>query len=260
MKSNYSIFALLLSVTLFSCSSVYQTAQTPDDLYYTPPSTSLNSQNKTTQNANQEQEEVSSYNKTDNYQTIINRDDKYLRMKAANRNRWESLDDYSYWNDSRYDYNACNCYSGNYYGGSGMYSNGYGYNNYYNSYSGSGWYLSNSPQSSNYWGYYNYTPSGYGWGGYNSPVYTIIGYQQHQQAQNVPHTSGSNLATYKNNNYNNSNSPNNNNKPTPNTYIPRNNVDRPARVYTPSNSAAGGRSGGYNSTGSGASKPRSGRN
>jgi len=259
MKSfNWFIYILVI-IAFSSCSSVYRTAQTPDDIYYTP---------ATTQSFKKMEARKENYG-SDNYQTIINKDDKYLRMKAANRNRWEAIDDYSYWNDSRYDYSTSSPYLSLTYG-----SPYYGYGNYYgNSYSG---YYGSSyysyPQYSNYWGYNNYNSNGYGYGcsGWNNPVYYIAAYQNGYT--NTKYTNGSNVSAYKNtqNNNNNSNyiSPNNTKITRYNTTQAPYNADqtkttvieRPARTYTPSNSSSGGTSGGYNSSGSSSSRPRSGRN
>ena len=75
---------LLLSVSLAalsSCTTSYKSGQTPDDVYYSP---------VRTQNENdyvkQDKEE---YN--DDYY-----EDRYLRMKVRNRNRWSDLDDWYY--------------------------------------------------------------------------------------------------------------------------------------------------------------------
>lgn len=259
MKSVNWFISILVIIACSSCSSVYRTAQTPDDIYYTP---------ATTASIKKEVARNDNFGR-DNYQSIINKDDKYLRMKAANRNRWEAIDDYSYWNDSRYDYATSSPYLSLSYGSPFYGYGGYGgYNNYYNGYYGSSYY--SYPQYSNYWGYNNYNSYGYGYGcyGWNNPVYYIAAYQNGYY--DTKYTNGSNVSAYKNTQNNNSNyiAPNNTKITRYNTTQSPNNADqtkttvieRPARYYTPSSSNSGGRSGGYNSAGSSSSHPRSGRN
>lgn len=232
-----SVFAALL---LTSCSTAYKSAQTPDDVYYSPA------------------REVAYVAKTtttrDRYQENINsQDDRYLRMKVQNRDRWQGIDDYSYWNDSRYDYNAFN--SNFYYR-----NNPYAYNNWRSPYLYTGC----------------FSPNYYGYGGYYSAAYPVIYYKNPKVYTVV--TGKSSLATYTNTRYNNQNTYNskgdsygnfgnlvkkvfaqgndgNNNS--------NNSYDRPARSSTSTSapsSSAGGSSGGYNSTGSSTSTSRPPRN
>src|SRR4051794_24372830 len=77
-----------MGVMLASCSSAYKAAQTPDDVYYSPART------------NSAQKNVA---KEDRYEEYLgSQDDQYLKMKIRDRNRWSTIDDYAYWNDSRY--------------------------------------------------------------------------------------------------------------------------------------------------------------
>ena len=90
---------LLLSVIIFaSCSAVYKSGQTPDDLYYSKPRAVV-------------VENIKRYEKLDNMY-----EERQIRMSAYDY-RWRSLDD-------RYDYN----YSYN------PYNYGYNYGYYYNPY------------------------------------------------------------------------------------------------------------------------------
>ena len=43
--------------------------------------------------------------KQDRYEeyTAADQDNQYLKMKVRDRQRWSTIDDYAYWNDSRYD-------------------------------------------------------------------------------------------------------------------------------------------------------------
>jgi len=88
----------LIAAALTSCSSAYKASQTPDDVYFSPAKEGVHKQTA----------------KTDKYdEYLASEDDKYLRMKVRDRQRWDAIDDYTYWNDSRYipSYN----YNYNYY-------------------------------------------------------------------------------------------------------------------------------------------------
>ena len=78
MKS-YLLFVSLV-IAFASCTSVYKTGQTPDDVYFSP---------------TRPQDEYVQVNKNDDrkyYSDDEYRDDRYLRMKIADR-RWTLLDD-----------------------------------------------------------------------------------------------------------------------------------------------------------------------
>lgn len=241
----HTFILLAVSALLFSaCSSAYKAAQTPDDVYYSPAKEYTGSNDVTSTNR-------------DRYQENINtQDDRFLRMKIQNRDRWQTIDDYGYWYDSRYDFNSFNNYP---------YSNNFNYNRY----------------AMNNWhtGYgFNtmFNPNYYGYGGYYAASYPVIYYKNPKVYSGV--TGKSNLATYMNTRYNNQNTgfrkgdasngfgnlvrkvlvPNSNgNSSNSNTY------ERPARsmesTSTPS-SSAGGRSGGYSSSGSSTGTSRPPRN
>lgn len=235
-----SILLLAISALVFTgCSTAYKAAQTPDDVYYSP--------------ARAVNEYAQTETRRDRYQeNITSQDDRYLRMKVQNPYRWGAIDDYSYWYDSRYDYNT--------------YNSSYYFNNRYA--------LNNWGPGLSYGGFYN--ANYYGYNGYYSPIYPVIYYKSPKVYTGV--TGKSNLATYMNSRYNNQNTnygkgsaPNNNfgnlvkkvfatpNNSGDNT----NSYDRPARTIQPSStpsSSAGGRSGGYNSSGSSSSTPRPPRN
>lgn len=264
---NTLLFALIgMGIFATSCSTAYKTAQTPDDVYYSP---------------TKEVFAKADVKKDEQYEEYISSaDDRYLRMKVANNYRWGGLDDFTYWNDSRYDFNHYNNY------------NSIGWNFYFGNYK---W---------NYWNYPiglgNYYP-GYSWG---CPTHTIISYY-HPKAF-VGTTSESGINAYSNKNYNNSNTPSTylgsskaayNNSNSTNTgssnfgnlvkrvFVPSNSnsgnssgtsYDRAVRTYdngssnssrsgntstySAPSSSAGGNSGGTNSTGSSASAPRASKN
>jgi hypothetical protein len=260
MKINYLFVAAFL-VVASGCASVYRYEQMPDDLYFVPNKPAENVLNNGNNGANYQYAENANNQPTTRYNSS---DDNYLRMKSRNYNRWSTIDDYSYWNDSRYLYNN---YSFDYYNMNRLgsyYSNGiYNPNIFYNNCWGCGY------------GYGNYFyPSYYGGYNYNNwrnPYHTIINYGNHTYRSG--NTSSNNIKAFSNNNYNNRNyaQPNqsynttNNqgktinrplNTPTNNTYY------TPARTYDPASSPSrnsGGNSGGFRSIGSSADQPRRGR-
>lgn len=249
---------LLLSafsiVLLSSCTTAFKSGQTPDDVYYSPG-------REVAQGENQVKKEEDAQ-----YQDYVSSlDDRYLRMKVANRYRWGSLDNFDYWYDSRYDFNAYNPY------------------NSYNSYN---YYSSLNPYAS--WNPYWNFGIGYGryGGGWNNPICTVLIYAN-------PHyggggsTAGSNITAYRNKTYSNTNY--GYKDPKTGNFVPASSnssfgnllkkvfstgpsettqsYDRPVRTYsntpnTPApatSSSAGGSSGGYSSKGSSTGTGRGGR-
>ena len=94
---------LLLAITaaaLSSCTTIYKTGQTPDDVYFSP---------------TRPQDEYVSVEEKEDYRNQYDDkyyDDRYLRMKVHNYSQWSTLDDwYAY---DRYGYRA-NYYYGTYY-------------------------------------------------------------------------------------------------------------------------------------------------
>lgn len=270
---------LLLSVLgicfLSSCSTVFKAGQTPDDLYYSPgrPSVAAREEKKE-QAANQEAQD-----KYDLYSNSL--EDHYLRMKVSNPSLWSPLDDYSYWNDMRYDFGIYN-YS--------PYM--LGYNPFY----------FGSPFQIGL-GYMGYCPYGTGNFGWRNPLYTVISYSTPSFSNGgggATSNAGTNLAAYKTKAYNNSNAgyfdPKSGNYVTsggqsnfgtllkrvfngPASNPTASSYDRAVRTYsTPANnnssansssqrsyssstpsSSAGGSSGGFQSTGTTATTGRGGR-
>jgi hypothetical protein len=97
----------VLFIALASCSTVYKSGQTPDDVYYSP--------------ANNRPDYVEKRQTKERYNNYEDVDvsDRYLRMKLFSRSRWSSFDyDYNYWNDpywnnqNYYNYNTINTYIG----------------------------------------------------------------------------------------------------------------------------------------------------
>ena len=167
MKKN--LVYLVLTIAVFaSCSPTYKTSQTPDDVYYSPA------------------KKIYAGDNYDSYQSSTT-DDDYLRMKVQDNEKWSTIDDYDYWNDSRYYYN-------NYYApytptvsmsiGMGYTFGGVGYYPYYSAY---------TP----YW----YNP----WSSWYNPCYTVVYYKT--PAVYYKPVSKYSLSTYSNHTYNNYNMP-----------------------------------------------------
>jgi hypothetical protein len=236
------ITAIVLACVMCSCSSMYKATSTPDDVYYSP-SPSV---------------KVKDGGGNDQYEDYVSsNDDRYLRMKVQNRSLWSGIDDYSYWQDSRYDF-GYSCNSSRFALMNSFY-NPYGYN-YYSAFNpGFGLGLG--------YGYYGF---GGGGGYWNSPYQTIVLYKNPRTYFGGT-TNKSNLTAYRNIQYNNgagykANGYNNNNgfvngntNTRNNTYNNTNtNSSQPARSFNAgsSNNNAGGRSGGYSSAGSSAPASR----
>ena len=247
MKLFISAAALLSVVLLSSCSSMYRTGQTPDDVYYSPGRASDLAHN-------QDREDDYSY---------VNPDDNYLRQKVQNRSRWSTIDDADYW----YSYNRpySNLYGfgysplsspfygngltiglGNYYGFGNYGFGNYGYNNF-------GGYPFWNTFNYGYPDYSGYSGYGYGglygshgsYGGYYPGTVILSGRGLRSNTGPKPYMGG-----FTNNTFNNSNNTqgrndsrlgsfmrnafgNGNNTSRPaSTYD--NNTSRPVRTFTPS--------------------------
>lgn len=140
----------LVTISFFgtSCTSLQQaTTAATDDLYYTPNKKVVSAEKLVAaEKAENGMAQDEQYQEFQNYQ-----DDRYLRLKVANRNRWSSIDDWGYWNDPRFNF--------------GFYPSYYGWNSWYAGFYGSSWYYPFSPVYSLGWGgYYPYLGWGYGWG------------------------------------------------------------------------------------------------
>jgi hypothetical protein len=253
----------LLTIGLLSgCSTAYQSGQTPDDVYYSPGKEGINKREEDRMKEQQERYE----------EYISSQDDRYLRMKVANRNRWSAIDDFNYWYDSRYDFGR--------YQGFGNWNSIYAWNNPWN----------NPWNPSFNYGLWRMQPGlGFGWG-WNNPMYTVIAYAS-PKFYSGGRTSGSNLSAYRNTKgfsntnrgfyntktgtYSNTGSESSNSfgsllkrvfsNSSANSSL-GSSFDRPVRSFSNNNgstatpsSNAGGNSGGVKSTGSSASSGRGGK-
>jgi len=171
MKTNILSVAVLL-VFATSCGTIYEAGQTPDDVYYSP----ANGVNK--KEFEREEEAKDQYER---YTTA--QEDRFLRLKLSNRYRFNCIDDYSYWYDSRYDFNGNNYNSkfGNY-----RYNYNCGCNNGFTPGFG-------------YGSSYGY---GYGWNyGISNPIAAVISYKYPKFNGSIG--AGSNVTAYKNKTYGN---------------------------------------------------------
>lgn len=258
-----SLLSLGLVVFLSSCSTAYQAVQTPDDVYYSPGAAVERAERVQNRRANNEQE----------YQEYVSsQDDAYLRRKVANRNRWSSIDDFSYWNDCRYSF----------------YPSTYNYfNPYFNSFGSISYnpFLGGHYFGAGFTGGIGFYPS-LGWG---NPYYTLVYYGNPNYKGGGGSVSSSNLAGARNKTYNNFNNYTNtksgavSNSRSGQTFgnlmktvfTPGSNgyesssIDRAVRTFgnnssggsmPATSSSAGGNSGGFGSTGSSAGTGRGGRN
>lgn len=265
MKS-IALLGIITIGLLTSCSSIYKSGQTPDDVYYSPVRGELTEDRKET--------------------NVRDEDDNYLRMKVRNNNRrWRQIDDYSYWNDTRFFYNNCNNGFNN--GWNTHFNNNWSNNNFTGFYMNSGFSnfnnfnnFNNCGFNNHFWG--NSFWGNNGWNYWNSPVY-IFTYK------NPPFkgsTSGKNVTAYRNRTYSNTNTTYTGKTGTSNSSSSSfgglfkrvftsgsngssgSSYDRPVRTFGSSSgsstssgsSSAGGRSGGFGSSGSSSGSSRQGRN
>ena len=116
---------VLISCIATSCTSLQQTTvAATDDLYYTPSAEAatktIASTNNKRSNDQLQSEDEQEYQDYQSYP-----DDRYLRLKVTNRNRWNSIDDFGYWNDPRFSMNMGLAYGG-WGGGFGGWGGGFG--------------------------------------------------------------------------------------------------------------------------------------
>ena len=151
------VFSSIVAIALSSCSSVYRTAQTPDDIYYSPGREATDSYVQ----MDRPNERAGRYRNDEAGQDeYMNPDDRVLRMRVRNRGMWSAFDDYGY---GGLGYGGLS-YSGLGYSGLGYggYS-GFGYGGM--GYSGLGFGLG-------YGNSFGYSPYGYGLGlGYGMGSY-----------------------------------------------------------------------------------------
>ena len=113
-------------IGLNSCSTMYKSGQTPDDVYYSP--------GRTVEDyVSVESDRYDRYNNDEYYNS-----DRYLRMKSQGRNRWSSFDDDFYywnnptWNNPVYFNSFYSPWSNPWVGSYGIYSYNYWNSGFYN--------------------------------------------------------------------------------------------------------------------------------
>jgi hypothetical protein len=255
---NTRILLLVLGVAaLSSCSSVYKSGQTPDDVYFSPARPQADEYVDVNQDKNQDR-----YQSYEEYQDNM-RNDRFLRMSVGNPyylNTYNSFDGFDW------RYNSYNMYGYNSYSFNSPWNSYYAWNSFYNPYCmspyiyyGGGYYgnvgskLSFStpvsrPIAFNINSYSN--NSG------NRPSRTLSGnYNNSNTRYNNSNGSNNRYNNYSNSNYTNSvNRSNNGYSPSSNS---SNSNSTPSRSYTPSSS---GSSSGGGGGGGGVSRPgRGGR-
>ncbi len=242
---NTKILAALFATALITgCASLNKATNTPDDIYYSATPAAKASSSSASD---------AGYDQYENYQS--NNDDQYLRMKVQNQSLWGSLDDYSYWNDSRYDYGySCDASRDMLIGS--LYSPfGYGY--------GLGGYGLGLGYGLGYGGF----GFGYGWRSWASPYQTVVMYRNPKVYFNG--TNKTNITAYRNIQYNNYNSAKyttatqsgGNYTTRGGSFNNNNNYVAPSRSFSSGSAtnSAGGRSGGFSSAGSSAGGARASR-
>ncbi len=269
---NLVLSTFVIATLLSGCSTAYQMGQTPDDVYFSP---------------GQEREasvRENDRNNEERYQEYVSTmDDRYLRMRVANRDRWSTIDNFSYWNDMRYDFSP---YSFNHF-------------NSFNPWMMDPFRVNLNPwnigmgfrpglNAWNNWNNWNNWNGGFNGGFFGNPMFSVINYAN-PKAILPAYSSGSNLNAFRNRVFNNSN-----NAKGGNWYAPggtngssnnfgnlvkrvfsspstpggaANSFDRSIRTFSnssnssvPTSSSAGGASGGFKSTGTSTSTGRGGRN
>ncbi len=276
---NTRILLLVLCVAAFSsCSSVYKSGQTPDDVYFSP----ARPQADTYVDVRQEKQGTN-YQTYEQYQDSY-RDDRFLRMSVGNPYYLNAYNSYS-----GFDWRYNSFYDGFNYGFNSPWNNYFAWNNFYNPYgspylSFGGGYGYGGGYGTGYYG------GGYGNGGIKYTVnaappsrpvvfdvrsYSNNGSNNRPVSRNYSNTStnsgfprynntnsGNGNRTYYNNNSNSGSgnrsiyTPSNNNSGNNSTYTP-------SRSYTPSSSSGSSSSGGGSSSsggggGGGVSRPTRG--
>ena len=157
-----------------SCTSLQQTTVAASDDLYSIPNNKVAQNNTSASNYNNNQSQVDNEDQAEyqDYQTYP--DDRYLRLKVANRYRWDAIDDFGYWNDPRYNY----AYYPSYGGWNSWYSGIYG-SSWYNPFGvsmGFGW-GGYAPYMSSYYSLgLGFNDFGFGYGGFGGFGYAGLGY------------------------------------------------------------------------------------
>lgn len=94
MKTTTSLFLLAIVVLLHSCTTAYRTGQTPDDVYFSP-------------SRPDDEYLVVQRHETRRYRLASeDYEDRYLRMRVRDRNRWDELNDWYTYERSTLGFNS----------------------------------------------------------------------------------------------------------------------------------------------------------
>ncbi|HTE26435.1 hypothetical protein [Flavitalea sp.] len=285
------VFSSIVAIALSSCSSVYRTAQTPDDIYFSPgreEAAAYVQMDKPDDRAGRYRNDEGEY---------LSQDDRVLKMRVRNRGMWSAFDDYGYggigyagmpyggmgynslayggyggYGYSGFGYGSSFGYSPWSYGGLGLglsfgnyYNNYYGWNNYYNPYYGGG-VIINKPGPTANTRVRSFNPNTYSnrtFNGSNSSGSLTRPGSTRPVGQSGYNNSNTNtLGTSLRRVFSSGSGNNNSNADRGSYYTPNN--DRPVRSYSPSNNnsspvrtqstgSSGGSVGGSSSGGGGGS-------
>lgn len=253
-------------VALTGCSSVYQSGQTPDDVYFSPGRSAVAAGGEEYMETNSRRKYNDRYYTNPDY-----RDDQYLRMSIAAGRRPYFYDDFAMmdpWMRNSWLYNSYMVWNSPF---NSPWNSMYMWNSFYNPYygMGSGWYAGG--------GWYGSGWNGGGWYGGGIPgkpgsnfftapkpsrpasAFTMSSYLN----TNSGNRNGYTPRNYNGGNYNNSNRNyynTNNNRRTllggdDNRSFNNSSNDRPARSYTPSSNSGGSSRSSSGSSGGGVSRP-----
>jgi hypothetical protein len=253
MNAKFSLIAAGTALVLFSsCSSVYKSGQTPDDVYFSPgkPVTAVakNEQYLETNSRN-------NYGSRNNsrYEDESYRDDQYLRMMIGSGRRSMYYNDFAMVDPWMYNNWRWNSYMTWNSGFNSPWNSMWYWNSYYN------------PYCAPVYGYPGKGSYGGGFGGYAAPrpsrPVSAFSMSSYLNTNGTNNRSGYTTGRYYGNSYNNANSnSNNNNNRRPlfninNGNNSNNNLsnERPSRSYTPANNSNSGAGSSRSSSGSSSS-------
>ena len=247
-----------VAVGLSSCSTMYKSGQTPDDVYYSPaPQQRVaysNDDDEYYDNNNEGQDEYVDV-QTEQDRSAYSSEDNYLRMKVRNRSLWSSLDDYSYYGGGMYSpfsygssfgmglgyYNPYSFYSPYSHYGIGM-GMGYGwgglYNGFYNPYSFYNPYYSYGYGSGHYYypGLISTKPGNVRPAGTYTPRRENLGsYGSRRSNSEVNSSRNAPVRVFRNNDNNYVNPRRSSGNTSPRRSVERSNNSRPTRTFERSN-------------------------
>ena len=255
---NTRILLLALSVAAFSsCSSVYKSGQTPDDVYYSPARIQVQAKGSDNDYVDVRQQKAgTNYQSYEQYQDNY-RDDRFLRMSVGNPAYMSSYNSYS-----GFDWRSNSYYDGYNYGFSSPWNNYFAWNSFYNPYAMpylgfgfGGYYGGGYGYGSGYYGGGYHSTGAVVYSNYRAPISRPVTFNVNSYSNGTRSAARSyspNSSYYNNSQrYNNGNSNSNGNRSYYNSsnnnarsYSPANsnssnNNYTPSRSYTPSSSGGG---------------------